>query len=80
MVKLKASYSKNVIAPIYKHKMSNQEKKKEQKQEQEQEKKKEQQCDCPCHEEFPTEDELEEYRYKKWLARTEQREEQRHYN
>ena len=78
MVKLKASYAKKVIAPIYKHKMSKQEEKKEQKQEQE--KKKEQQCDCPCHEEFPTEDELEEYRYKKWLARTEQREEERYYN
>ena len=80
MVKLKASYAKKVIAPIYKHKMSKQEEKKKQGQEQEQEKKKEQQCDCPCHEEFPTEDELEEYRYKKWLARTEQREEERYYN
>ena len=77
MVKLKASNAKRVIAPIYKHKMSNQEEKKEQKQEQE---KKEQECDCPCHEEFPTEDELEDYRYKKWLARTEQREEERYYN
>ena len=42
--------------------------------------KKEQVCDCPCHEEFPTEDELEDYRYKKWLARMEQREEQGNYN
>jgi hypothetical protein len=76
MVKLKASNAKKVIAPIYNHKMSKQEEKKEQEQEQ---KKKEEECDCSCHEEFPTEDELEDYRYKKWLARTEQREEGHYY-
>lgn len=30
---------------------------------------------CDYDDEFPTEDELEEYRYQKWLARMEQREE-----
>ena len=36
-------------------------------------------CHCSHDEEFSTEDELEEYRYKKWLDKTEQEEEQRGY-
>jgi hypothetical protein len=64
MVKLKAPSDEKSLSPIYRHKMSNMSKQEE-----------EEIYDYDYDDEFPTEDELEEYRYYKWLARMEQREE-----
>jgi hypothetical protein len=78
MVNLKAPSDEKSLSPIYRHKISNmskQEEKQEQEQKQEKKQKEKQICDCDYDDEFQTEDELEEYRYQKWLARTEQREE-----
>jgi hypothetical protein len=64
MVNLKAPSDEKSLSPIYRHKISNMSKQEE-----------EEICNCDWDDEFPTDDELEEYRYQKWLARTEQREE-----
>jgi len=62
MVNLKAPSDEKSLSPIYRHKISNMSKQEEK-------------YDYDYDDEFPTDDELEEYRYQKWLARTEQREE-----
>ena len=64
MVNLKAPSDEKSLSPIYRHKISNMSKQEE-----------EEICNCDWDDEFLTDDELEEYRYQKWLARTEQREE-----
>jgi len=64
MVNLKAPSDEKSLSPIYRHNISNMSKQEE-----------EEIYDYDYDDEFPTEDELEEYRYYKWLARTEQREE-----
>jgi hypothetical protein len=64
MVNLKAPSDEKSLSPIYRHNISNMSKQEE-----------EEICNRDWDDEFPTEDELEEYRYQKWLARTEQREE-----
>jgi hypothetical protein len=64
MVNLKAPSDEKSLSPIYRQKISNMSKQEE-----------EEICNCDWDDEFLTDDELEEYRYQKWLARTEQREE-----